>query len=119
MKKSKKQNTTTKIALFAGAAALMALTPKTQAQSADALIDKLVDKGILTVKEAQDLRDEADKNFNTAFQTKMGTPDWVSGYKFSGDFRGRFEDFTGDNTTFTDRIRWRYRIRFGVAVSMT
>jgi hypothetical protein len=119
MKKSKRQNTTKKIAMFAGAAALMAFTPKTQAQSSDALIDKLVDKGILTVKEAQDLRDEADKDFTQAFQTKMGTPDWVTGYRFSGDFRGRLEDFTGENSSFADRIRWRYRIRFGVAALLT
>ena len=32
------------------------------AQSADALIDKLVEKGILSVKEANDLRNEADKD---------------------------------------------------------
>ena len=36
------------------------------AQSTDALIDKLVDKGILTVKEANDLREETEKNFKEA-----------------------------------------------------
>ena len=49
--------------LAIGAATLAALSTTAHAQSADAIIDKLVDKGILTVKEAQDLRDEADKNF--------------------------------------------------------
>jgi len=118
MKKINNQNTTTKVAIFAGAAALMALTPRIHAQSADALIDKLVDKGILTVKEAQDLRDEADKNFTTAFQSKTGMPDWVTGYRLSGDFRGRFEEFAGDNPSFTDRMRFRYRLRVGLAVDM-
>src|SRR5882724_2102617 len=118
MKTFNKQNTSTKIALFAGAISLMALTPKIHAQSSDALIDKLVDKGVLTVKEAQDLRDDADKNFNTAFQAKTGMPDWVTGYKFSGDFRGRMDEQEGSNPAYINRIQWRYRLRFGVAVTM-
>jgi Putative porin len=119
MKKFKKQNHT-KVALFAGATALMALSNQAHAQSADALIDKLVDKGILTSKEGQDLRDESDQDFNTALQTKTGTPDWVTGYKFSGDFRGRYDEVasTDGNTHFADRDRLRYRLRVGVVVSM-
>ncbi len=97
---------------------MVALSPQAQAQSADALIDKLVDKGILTVDEAKDLRDEADKNFNTAFQTKTGMPDWVTGYKISGSVRGRYEQFSGDNQAMIDRTRLRYRLLFGVTVNM-
>ena len=42
MKKIKNRKTTTKVAIFAGAAALMALTPQTHAQSSvDALLNKL------------------------------------------------------------------------------
>lgn len=114
----RKSKTTTKLAFFAGATALVALSPQAQAQSADALIDKLVDKGILTVDEAKDLRDEADKNFNTAFQTKTGMPDWVTGYKISGSVRGRYEQFSGDNQAMIDRTRLRYRLLFGVTVNM-
>jgi len=91
---------------------------RTYAQSADALIDKLVAKGILTAKEAEDLRDESDKNFTTAFQTKMGMPDWVTGYKLGGDFRGRFEQYSGYNQGMIDRTRIRYRLRFGITVNM-
>jgi hypothetical protein len=109
---------TTKIAVFAGAAALASMAPQARAQSSDALIDKLVDKGILTVSEAKDLRDDSDKDFKSAFQAKTGMPDWVTGYKLSGDFRGRFEQFSGDNNALIDRTRLRYRIRFGVAVNM-
>jgi hypothetical protein len=59
MKKITKQNSTTKIALFAGAAALMALTPQTRADSStDALLNKLEQKGILTVDEAKELKSE-------------------------------------------------------------
>ncbi|MEI6076253.1 MAG: putative porin [Verrucomicrobiota bacterium] len=114
----RKSKTTTKLACFAGATALVALSPQAQAQSADALIDKLVDKGILTVDEAKDLRDEADKNFNTAFQAKTGMPDWVTGYKISGSVRGRYEQFSGDNQAMIDRTRLRYRLLFGVSVNM-
>ena len=101
-----------------GAATVTALSVKTQAQSADALIEKLVDKGILTEKEAGELRDESDKDFTTAFQTKTGMPDWVSGYKFYGDFKGRFEENNSANTQYDTRDRYRYRLRAGVTISM-
>jgi len=87
------------------------------AQSADALIDKLVEKGILTVKEANDLREETDKGFNAAYSVKSGMPDWVTAMKFSGDFRGRFEENTADNSAYTARNRYRFRVRFGAYVS--
>jgi hypothetical protein len=96
----------------------LAAAPSAQAQSADALIDKLVDKGILTVREAQEMREEADKNFTTGVQTKLGMPDWVSGYKISGDVRARYEHLSSDNAAFVDRERFRYRLRFGIAVNM-
>src|ERR1700722_4295730 len=122
MKKLKKQNTT-KVALFAGATALMALTQNTHAQtSVDALLNKLEQKGVLTVDEARELKAENATNsvndFNTALSAKFPTPDWVKGYKLSGDFRGRAEDFTGDNPNFVDRSRFRYRLRAGLAVSL-
>lgn len=98
--------------------ALVAFASSAHAQSADALIDKLVDKGILSAREAQDLRDEADKNFTTAVQAKLGMPDWVSGYKISGDFRGRFEDISSDNAAFVQRERFRYRLRFGITATL-
>ncbi|MDR3459910.1 MAG: putative porin [Verrucomicrobiae bacterium] len=106
-------------AMIAGAATLaMLASGRAHAQSADALIDKLVAKGILTAKEAEDLRDESDKNFTTAFQTKMGMPDWVTGYKLSGDFRGRFEQYSSYNQAMVDRTRIRYRLRFGITMNM-
>jgi hypothetical protein len=117
MKKIKKQNIG-RFALFAGATALMSLASRSHAQSSDALIDKLVEKGILTSQEAQELRDESDQDFTTAFQAKTGMPDWVTGYKFSGDFRGRFEEYTSPNPNFVERTRLRYRLRVGMVISM-
>jgi hypothetical protein len=87
---------------------------KALAQSADALIDKLVEKGILTVKEANELREESDKNFNQAYSVKSGMPDWVTSLRFNGDFRGRFEANNADNDEYHSRDRFRYRVRFGV-----
>ena len=117
MKKLKSANPI-KLTLCAGVMTLAALAPQVHAQSADALIDKLVEKGILTVNEASDLRDQADKDFKTAFAAKTGMPDWVTGYKLSGDVRGRFEQLNGNNDLLKDRTRLRYRVRVGVAVSM-
>jgi hypothetical protein len=89
-----------------------------RAQSADALIDKLIDKGILTVEEANELREQADQNFTTSYQVKSGMPEWVTSLKINGDFRGRFEGFYSDNPAFTDRNRFRYRLRLGVTAVM-
>jgi hypothetical protein len=105
--------------LLAASLAFTFTTPQSHAQSADALIDKLVDKGILTANEAKELRDEADKNFNTALQAKTGMPDWVTGYKISGDVRGRLENFSSPNRAFAERNRLRYRLRAGMVISMT
>src|SRR5882762_11282054 len=85
------------------------------AQSADALIDKLVEKGILTVKEANDLREDTDKNFSQAYSVKSGMPEWVSALKFNGDFRGRFEQNNADNPAYFTRNRFRYRVQIGRA----
>lgn len=96
------------------AAALMGLfASSSSAQSADALIDKLVEKGILSVREAKDLREEADKNFGQAYQVKSGMPDWLQALKWNGDFRGRYEAFSSDNSAFVSRNRFRYRLRIG------
>jgi ABC-type phosphate/phosphonate transport system substrate-binding protein len=94
------------------AAAFAALGTTAQAQSADALIDKLVDKGILTTKEAQELRDEADKNFATAFASKTGMADWVTAVKFNGDLRMRYDGIYGKNNAFVDRLHRGYGERF-------
>jgi hypothetical protein len=113
--------------LFTGAAALMVLTPQTHAQSSgDALINKLEQKGILSADEAKELRAENAQDFNNSFTNNfggslpggLGAPDWVKGYKLSGDFRGRFDEQAADNSAFVDRIRLRYRLRLGLTVNM-
>ena len=122
MKKIKKLNSP-RAALFAGAAALMALTPNAHAQSSvDSLLNKLEQKGVLTVDEAKALKAENQQDFKTdmdkAFNSKFAMPDWVTGYKLSGDFRGRFDDMNSGNPAVLDRIRLRYRLRVGLQVNM-
>jgi hypothetical protein len=97
----------------AGLLATLAFGSTALAQSSDAIIDKLVEKGILTTKEANELREEADKNFTTSYQVKSGMSDWVSALKFNGDLRGRFDGIYSDGPAFVDRNRFRYRFRFG------
>ena len=111
------------MAIFAGAAALMALTPQTHAQSTvDDLLNKLEQKGILTVDEADQLKAENTTNsvadFNKAMNARFPMPDWITSYKLSGDFRGRFDERTTSNPAQEDNIRPRYRLRVGLEINL-
>jgi len=97
------------------ASALLA-GPMAYGQSADALIDKLVDKGVLTVREANELREESDLAFTRAHAAKTGLPDYVTQMKLYGDVRGRYEGIFVDGDA-PDRNRFRYRARLGVSVT--
>jgi hypothetical protein len=99
------------------------------AQSADALIDKLVQKGILSAKEANELRAESDKDFTQAYQVKTGMPDWVTSLRINGDFRGRYDGTYNPQvdpgyaagtpgTPIDDRHRFRYRLRVGAIATI-
>ncbi len=88
------------------------------AQSSDALIDKLIKKGVLTVDEGEELRQQADNDFTKAVQVKNGMPDWVTSLKVGGDFRGRFEQFYAEHPGYTTRTRYRIRARLGVTATI-
>ncbi len=119
-----KQTTLKQAAIAAGVAASALCSISTQAQSADALLDKLVEKGILTTKEANDLKREADQGFTKAYQVKSGMPDWVTSLKLSGDFRARYEGnyYENDDPSTrgfsVQRDRYRYRLRFGAVATL-
>ena len=83
-------------------------------QAVDSLLNKLVDKGVLTSKEAGELREESDRNFTKAYQVKSGMPDWVTSLKINGDLRLRFESISAESRDFPDRNRFRYRLRPGM-----
>ena len=57
--------------LIAGAIGSVAV----QAQSSDALLNKLVQKGYLTKDEADDLKKETDAGFDKAYRARTGLPD--------------------------------------------
>ena len=95
------------------------------AQSSDALLDKLVQKGILTADEAKDLRNETKKEFDKSYAAKSGLSAGVSSLKFNGDFRARYDGVyqdqsnSGPGTATEDRHRFRYRLRFGATADMS
>lgn len=109
-------------AVAVGIFATASLGATAHAQSADALVDKLVEKGILTVKEAKDLREETDKDFDRAYKAKSGMPDWVTSLKISGDVRLRYDGIYFDpesgGPTGVDRNRIRHRTRVGITASL-
>ncbi|MBI5386545.1 MAG: putative porin [Verrucomicrobia bacterium] len=113
-----KKHLLTRASVLAGVLFSSALAPTAFGQSSDAIIDKLVDKGILTQQEAKELREEADHAFARAHAAKTGLPDWVAQMRIGGDIRGRAEHFISENTANVDRTRYRYRMRLGVTITM-
>jgi len=119
-----------KIALFAGATMLMVLAPNIHSQSSDdMLINKLEQKGILTVDEAKELKAEtAAEQTNLANEmppAKWKMADSIKSMQFYGDFRLRYEYRGADNTPRPPdyigswpgtyyRERFRYALRFGI-----
>src|SRR6266571_9404895 len=104
---------------MAGTVAAAAFCANSVAQSSDALLDKLVQKGVLTAEEAKDLRNETKKDFDKSYASKSGLSPWVSALRFNGDFRARYDGVyqddsnSGPGTAREDRHRLRYRLRFG------
>ena len=82
--------------------------------SVDALIQKLVDKKILTDKEALELKGEiaADEKLVREEGFKQSLPSWVQGMKWKGDLRVRYQNERRDSTN--SRNRGRIRMRLGV-----
>ncbi|MFN3408386.1 MAG: putative porin [Limisphaerales bacterium] len=99
-------------------AVLLTATTIALAQSNEALLHKLVEKGILTTEEAKQLRAETDRDFTAAHRSKTGMPEWVTSLQFSGDLRVRFNSDQFANAAGVTRDRWRYRARFGWLATM-
>lgn len=116
------QKNKTRSTVAAAVIASAICAPFAHAQSSDALLDKLVEKGTLTVKEANELREQSDAGFVKALQVRNGMPDWVTTMRLYGDFRGRFDQIATDNNVpgglNVDRNRYRYRLRAGVTATM-
>src|SRR4051812_3966956 len=87
-------------------------------ESSDALLKKLVEKGILTTKEADELESESKSEVKKDWVRGAGLPDWVTSMKLYGDFRGRFEQNNSENSSYYTRDRFRYRLRLGVTTTL-
>jgi hypothetical protein len=109
---------------LAGLLVLGACAGTLRGQSSDALLKKLVDKGILTTQEATELKKESDSGFDKAYRTKSGLPDWVNSLRIYGDLRMRYEFFHTDNDTpgaaepNKDRTRYIFRLRTGMTATL-
>jgi hypothetical protein len=87
------------------------------AQGADSIIDLLLRKGIITEREAKELKNEADADLARAMAraNKSKVNSWVDAMKLSGDLRLRSEYFDyEDSLNKPDRFRFRYRLRLGL-----
>jgi hypothetical protein len=93
-----------------------------QAQSDDALINKLVEKGILTDKEAKDLVAETAKTpTNLVSASKWKINDAIKSLNLFGDVRLRYEYRSAENVAGSgvtsdayQKERFRYAVRLGI-----
>src|SRR3954453_16744302 len=108
----KKQKLNRWIAGSAGAAALLSLPSHAVAQSADAIINKLVQKGVLTQDKAKDLKKDSDQDFSKSFFSQAGMPAWAKSVPFPGYLGLRLDGPMFENSlNKPDRFRYRYRLR--------
>jgi len=87
-----------------------------QGQSSDAILDLLIKKGLITQREANEVREQLDQQTQQTVEmySKVRAPSWLDYLSFSGDLRLRSEFFSyEDSLNKPDRLRWRYRLRFG------
>ncbi len=96
--------------------------PKPPASDADVLLNLFEQKGLISPQDVEKARAElakrAAKEPVLGSGAKLGFGDWVTGVKFNGDFRGRFEGFYADNPASVDRNRFQYRLRAGVTFEL-
>ena len=111
--------------ILAGAAASLALATTGTAQvTADALLNKLVERGILKADEAAELKDEGLTNNGEG--TKFKVSNAIKSMELFGDLRFRYEYRAaqlGPETThagdYDAANRWRYALRIGLRGDLT
>jgi hypothetical protein len=100
---------------------LIVAIPCAWASEVDALINKLIEKGILTSEEAQEIRNEMSEESQTVAKVrevetkevvkKMEGGSWLDKVKWNADLRLRHESQLREPAP--DRHRERFRLRFG------
>lgn len=99
------------------AAVALGAVREASAQGADAILDLLVKKGVITQREANDVREQLDAQMAQAVEihNKGKFASWLDGVKFSGDLRLRLDDISHEQYAQSgDRLRFRYRLRLGL-----
>ena len=114
----KRARTRATAALAALAAAL--ITANGQTQPAESLVNKLVQKGILTESEAKELLSES-THTNAPPPSKWKISDSIKSIGLYGDVRFRYEHRSADNAPGSgesgstyERDRFRYAVRIGI-----
>jgi len=107
----KKGNTCKVVSLFFVSWIFSALT---FAGEIDILVQKLVEKGVLSHGQAQQIITETKEEIRkeNAKGTNESLPKWLQNMKLKGDLRARYQ--WEDKTNTEDRHRGRYRFRLGV-----
>ncbi len=93
---------------------MMLFTGRVFASDVDILLQKLVEKGVLSAGEAQEIKTETEEQVkkDVAEGKSSSLPQWVQNVKMKGDFRLRYQnDHVNENAD--DRNRGRIRLRLG------
>lgn len=112
------------IAFAAIAACGLTVTAHAQMESA-ALVDALLQKGVLNTQEAEDIKSDLAKEYKSTAGGKLDINKSVKKLKLYGDFRGRYEYRRDErnnsiaNGSNRDRWRARYRLRVGSEYTMS
>jgi polyhydroxyalkanoate synthesis regulator phasin len=96
--------------------ALFSAASCSYASDMDILVQKLVDKGVLTPGEGQQILTETKEEIRKEMaQGKVaGVPQWVQDIKLKGDFRLRYQWDKAKQAASTDSQRDRARIRLRI-----
>lgn len=92
------------------------------ATEVDILLQKLVEKGVLTAGEAQEIKVETQEQVKKEIASgkSLGLPEWVQNTKLKGDFRLRYQydhakwRYNSTTNKDGDQQRARIRVRLGV-----
>src|SRR3954463_7550826 len=98
--------------------ASLAFIASSQAQTPDPALNALVKKGFLTPKEANEAWADATKTNPPAVSERLEIAPWIQKFKFYGDFRMRFEENNSDAAGYSERDRFRYRVRVGFLLTL-
>lgn len=109
--------------VFVLAGLVLMLTAGAYASEIDVFVQKLVEKGLFTEREAREVlsenqqeikkkMEEAKANEAKAEEKTEKLPDWIKNTKIKGDFRLRYQGEDKSDAPIRHRGRYRYRLGF-------